>query len=137
MLLPWTQRKPASSTVHLDESIMIGTRLMSGSEAIRLRKSTMSFSESSMPSSMQISMIWAPFSTCCLAMASAASRFCSSLTSFRNCGEPATLVRSPTFTKFTSLVMLNGSRPLRRQIFFRSGICRGGSPFTTFVISRM
>jgi len=58
---------------HLDESIMIGTRAMSGSLAIRWRKRTIAASPSSMPSSMLMSMIWAPASTCWRAMDSAAS----------------------------------------------------------------
>ncbi|MNG08600.1 hypothetical protein D3C84_1063190 [compost metagenome] len=51
----------------MEESIMIGTREMSGSPAIRLRKVTMAFCESSMPSSMLMSITWAPASTCCRA----------------------------------------------------------------------
>ena len=51
--------------VHFDESIMTGTREMSGSLAIKFKKVTMAASESSIPSSMLISMIWAPLSTCC------------------------------------------------------------------------
>ena len=51
---------------------MIGTRAMSGSVAIRLRKVVMAFSESSRPSSMLTSRICAPFSTCERATASAA-----------------------------------------------------------------
>ena len=39
--LPCTHFSPASITGHFDESIMIGTREMSGSAAIRLRKVTM------------------------------------------------------------------------------------------------
>ena len=35
--LPLTHLSPASITSHLDESIMIGTRAMSGSAAISLR----------------------------------------------------------------------------------------------------
>ena len=35
--LPWMHFRPASMTSHLDESSMMGTREMSGSEAIRLR----------------------------------------------------------------------------------------------------
>ncbi len=50
---------------------MIGTREMSGSPAIRLRKVTMAFFESSMPSSMLMSITWAPASTCCSATSSA------------------------------------------------------------------
>ena len=52
-------------TDHFDESIMIGNRATSGSDAIRFRNVTIACSESSMPSSMLTSMICAPFSTCC------------------------------------------------------------------------
>ena len=62
--LPCTHFKPASITLHLDELIITGTRAMSGSAAIRLRNVTIAFSESSRPSSMLTSRIWAPFSTC-------------------------------------------------------------------------
>jgi hypothetical protein len=41
MALPCTHLSPASITDHLDESIMTGTRAMSGSAAIRFRKRTM------------------------------------------------------------------------------------------------
>ena len=67
MALPCTHCSPASITLHLELSIMIGTREMSGSAAIRLRNLTMAASESSRPSSMFTSMIWAPASTCCRA----------------------------------------------------------------------
>jgi hypothetical protein len=60
-------------TSHFDESIMIGTREMSGSEAIRLRKRTIAACESSIASSMLMSMTCAPFSTCWRATASASS----------------------------------------------------------------
>ena len=62
--LPCTHFRPASITLHLLESIMTGTREMSGSEAIRLRNVTIAACESSMASSMFTSMICAPFSTC-------------------------------------------------------------------------
>ena len=61
--LPWMHLRPASMTDHLEESTMIGTREISGSEATRSRKVTMARSASSMPSSMLMSMIWAPSST--------------------------------------------------------------------------
>ena len=73
MPLPWMHLRPASMTLHFDESIMIGTRAMSGSEAIRSRKRTIAASASSMPSSMLMSMTWAPFSTCWRATDSASS----------------------------------------------------------------
>ncbi len=71
--LPCTHFRPASMTDHFDESIMIGTRAMSGSAAIRLRNRTIASSESSRPSSMLTSMIWAPFSICERATVSASS----------------------------------------------------------------
>jgi len=61
--LPCTHFSPASITSHLDESIITGTREMSGSEPTRLRKVTIAFFESSIASSMLTSMICAPFST--------------------------------------------------------------------------
>ena len=70
--LPCTHLRPASITDHLDESIMRGTRAMSGSEAMRFRNVTIAFSESSRPSSMLTSRICAPFSTWLRATASAA-----------------------------------------------------------------
>ena len=71
--LPCTHFSPASITAHFEESIMIGTREMSGSAAIRLRKVTIAFSESSMPSSMLTSSMLAPLSTCWRATSSAAA----------------------------------------------------------------
>ena len=58
-------------TDHLEESIITGTRLMSGSAAMRLRKRAMAASESSSASSMLMSMTWAPLSTCCRATSTA------------------------------------------------------------------
>jgi len=73
MDLPCTHFKPVSITSHLEESIMIGTRAMSGSEATSLRKRSIAALASSMPSSMLMSMTWAPFSTCWRATDSASS----------------------------------------------------------------
>ncbi len=58
--LPCTQPRPASSTDHFDESIMIGRRAISGSVAIKLRNVTIACSESSRPSSMLTSRMFAP-----------------------------------------------------------------------------
>ena len=55
-------------------------------------------------------MICAPPSTCALAISKASSYF-SSLINRRNLREPVTLVRSPTFTKLVSGVMIKGSNP--------------------------
>ncbi len=70
--LPWTHFSPASITWNFEESTMIGTRAMSGSEATRLRNVTIAASESSSPSSMLTSITCAPFSTWSRATASAA-----------------------------------------------------------------
>ena len=51
-------------TSHLEESTITGTRLMSGSVAISLRKRSMAATPSIMPSSMLTSMTCAPLSTC-------------------------------------------------------------------------
>ncbi|MGF6983366.1 hypothetical protein QFZ99_002843 [Paraburkholderia atlantica] len=52
---------------------MIGTRAMSGSDAIRFMKRTIAAFESSIASSMLMSMTCAPFSTCWRATANASS----------------------------------------------------------------
>src|SRR3990167_1039299 len=110
MPLPCRQRKPASMTVHLELSTMMGRRAMSGSEAIRFRKRTMAAWLSSMASSMLTSMTWAPFTTCWRATARASSNW--PLRIMRaNALEPVTLVRSPTLTKSASAPMVTGSRP--------------------------
>ena len=64
MLLPCTHLSPASITLHFELSIMIGTRAMSGSLAIRFKKRVIAAAESSIASSMLMSMTCAPFSTC-------------------------------------------------------------------------
>jgi hypothetical protein len=61
-------------TSHFDESIMIGTREMSGSLAISFRKRSIAAFESSIASSMLMSITCAPFSTCWRATASASSK---------------------------------------------------------------
>ena len=50
-------------TENFDESIITGTRAISGSEATRLRNSTITAFESISPSSMLTSMICAPLAT--------------------------------------------------------------------------
>ena len=61
--LPCRHFSPASITENFEESTITGTRAMSGSAAIRLRKVVIAASRSSSPSSMFTSMICAPFST--------------------------------------------------------------------------
>ena len=101
-------------TDHFELSIIIGTREISGSEAIRLRNRVIAASESSMLSSMFTSMICAPFSTCCRATVNASS-YWSFLISLAKRGEPVTFVRSPTLTKLESGRTVNASMPLRRS----------------------
>ena len=62
--LPCIHLSPASMIDHLLESTIIGTREISGSPAIKFKNLTIANSESSIPSSIFISMICAPFSTC-------------------------------------------------------------------------
>src|SRR5207245_4420611 len=83
-----------SSTVHLEESTMIGTREISGSAAIRLRNFTIVASPSISASSTLMSSRLAPLSTCCRAIARQASQS-PALSALANLGEPVMLVRSP------------------------------------------
>ena len=93
---------------------MIGTLAMSGSLAIRFRKRTMAALLSSMASSMLMSMIWAPFSTCWRATASASSYWLLRIRRAKAL-EPVTLVRSPMLTNRWPWPMVSGSRPDRRM----------------------
>ena len=60
-------------TDHFEESIIRGTRQMSGSAASSRRKRVIAASESSSPSSMFTSSIWAPDSTCWRATSTASA----------------------------------------------------------------
>ncbi len=73
---------------------MNGTLATSGSLARSKRKRVIAATPSIIPSSMQMSMTLAPFSTCWRATLTASS-YLPSLTSLANFGEPATFVRSP------------------------------------------
>src|SRR3989344_4118965 len=108
MPLPCTQRRPASITSHLELSTMMGTRAMSGSDAMSCRKRTMAALLSSMASSM--SMSWAPFYTCWRATARASSYWPFKIMR-ANALEPVTLVRSPMLTNKVPSPMETGSRP--------------------------
>ena len=140
--MPWTHFSPASSTSHLEESIMIGTRDTSGSDASIFRKLVISSAPSSNPSSMLMSSTCAPSSTCFRAMSSASSYFFCWI-SRKNRREPATLHRSPIFKKLicgdtTSLsnpesCMYSGAAGLRCGTAFStirvySAICSGVVP---------
>ena len=121
--------RPVSITDHFDESSMIGTREMSGSVAMSLQKRSMAATESSIASSMLMSMTWAPFSTCWRATASASSKRPSRIMRAKAL-EPVTLVRSPTLTNSASPPTLKGSRPDRRSFFSIVGTTRGANPAT-------
>src|SRR3546814_731173 len=96
--LPGTHFRPASMTLHFDESIITGTRAMSGSAAISLRKVVIAHSASSSPSSMFTSMTCAPFSTCWRATSTAAVKSPARISRL-HAAEPVALVRSPMLTK--------------------------------------
>ena len=143
MALPCTHFSPASITSHLLESIMIGTREMSGSVAIRLRKCCMASTPSSMPSSMLMSLICAPLSTCCRATSNASVYWFSRIKR-ANLAEPVTLVRSPTLIKSESFLSFKGSSPAKVNSALKgavisvvcvdeyvTGIGRGGTSLTT------
>ena len=89
---------------------MMGIRAISGSEAIKFKKYFMALSESSMPSSIFMSITCAPFSTCCLATDTASSNF-SSIIRRAKALEPVTFVLSPTLINKVSSFILNGSSP--------------------------
>jgi hypothetical protein len=71
--LPDTHFSPASITSNFELSTITGTRAMSGSAAISLRKVVIACFASSRPSSILTSMICAPFSTCSRATSTAVS----------------------------------------------------------------
>ena len=72
MPLPCRHFSPASSTSHLDESTITGTRAISGSVAIRLRNVVIAFTPSSRSASMLTSSMFAPLRTWSAAISTAA-----------------------------------------------------------------
>ena len=80
---------------------------------MRLRYFTIASLESNSPSSILMSIIWAPFSTCWRATSRAAS-YSPSRISRLNLAEPVTLVRSPTFMKPLVSSAMKGSSPESR-----------------------
>jgi hypothetical protein len=70
---PWQFYRPASMTSNLEESTMIGTLAISGSERAILMNLVIAFLPSIKPSSKLKSRIYAPFSTWSFATAIAAS----------------------------------------------------------------
>ena len=108
--LPCTHFRPANITSHFEESIMMGTRDISGSDITRFKNVVISAAASSRPSSIFTSITSAPSSTCLRAIPKASSYFFSFIRR-RNLREPATLQRSPTLTNFISGVSSSSSRP--------------------------
>jgi len=89
---------------------MIGTREISGSLESSVRNFVITFTPSSIPSSTLMSMMFAPFSTCCRATLRASS-YRSSLMRRAKAREPVTFVRSPTIVKLLSGRSSSISRP--------------------------
>ena len=111
---------PASIISHLEESITKGTLEISGSAAIRFRKRTIASLPSNIPSSILISIIWAPSSTWVRQISIASSN--SSLSMRRlNLAEPVTLALSPILINLESLPILKASSPESRDCFSISG----------------
>ena len=96
----------------------------------------MAATESSIASSMLMSMTWAPFSTCWRATDKASSN-CSLRIMRANAFEPVTLVRSPTLTNSESASTVNGSRPDRRSATGTCGGTRGGVSASSAAIAAM
>jgi hypothetical protein len=118
MPLPCTHLRPASITATFEESIITGTRAISGSAAIRLRNLTIVAAPSISPSSMLTSMMLAPFSTCWRAIA----RHAPMTMNLRGGGAGGFGIVGPPRQEMTS-----GSRPLRRiAAGCGSGSLRGG-----------
>ena len=97
-----------------DESIIIGTRAISGSAPTRFKNFAMHFGESNIPSSKFTSIMFAPFSTWLRATDSASENLPSFII-LRNAGDPITFVLSPT--------KINGA--------FSSGDSKASSPDKT------
>ena len=113
-------------TDHLLESIIMGTRAMSGSEAIKFKKCVMALTASSMPSSMLISITCAPFSTCWRATVKASS-YCSLIIMRAKALLPVTLVRSPTLTNNELSSTVKGSRPDNLSVCAKTGTGLGAT----------
>ena len=109
---PWTHFTPASMTSQSELSIIIGTRAISGSVAMRLRNLVMQLIESSIPSSMFTSMMFAPALTCCNATASPPSKSFPSIRR-RKTADPVTFVLSPIIVKFDVGWMAYVSNPAK------------------------
>ena len=110
---------------------MIGTRHISGSDAINLKNFIIAFSLSIKPSSMLTSIICAPFLTCSIATDNASS-YLFSFINLLNFKEPVIFVLSPILIKFVSLKIDKGSSPLSFVTGSTLGIFRGSFFSITF-----
>ena len=135
---PCTHFRPASITDHFELSIMIGTRAISGSVAMRFRNVVIAFSESSRSASMFTSITLAPLRTCSSATSTPLWKSPDSIRR-RNLAEPVMFVRSPTITKPVS-----GRDPERLEaaerrvpVVERSGPRAGRRRWTVSAIIRM
>ncbi len=97
-------------TDHFELSIMTGIRAISGSVAIRLRNRVIACSESSSPSSMLTSRMFAPPRTWSSAT-SVAFEKSPEVMKRRNRADPETFVRSPIIWKLLSGRIVSGSSP--------------------------
>ena len=91
---------------------------------------------SNMPSSILMSIICAPFSTCCRATLSASS-YCSLIIIRAKALLPVTLVRSPTFTNSELSSIVKGSKPDNRVATSMTGTTRGATSFNASAIALM
>ena len=113
---------------------MTGTRLISGSDATSFRKRSITATESNIASSILTSIICAPLSTCWRATSRAVSKSPLTINLLKR-ADPATLVRSPIFTKPVTSLMINGSIPLKVQHVSIEGACLGRIPPTRLRIA--
>jgi hypothetical protein len=113
--------------LHFDESIMIGTRAMSGSVAIRFRKRTIAASRPVEHALVHVDVDdLAPFSTCWRATLERLV-VVAALISLRELGEPVTLVRSPTLTNSDVVVDVERLEARQAQAAGDVGTARGGA----------
>ena len=122
-------------TLNFEESIIIGSFAISGSDITRCKNSTIAFSESNKPSSILMSMTCAPPSTCDLATSKAAVKS-PCFMSRAKALEPVTFVRSPTLMKFVFSRTNSGSRPEYVELPLSFTGLRGLTPLTASAIAR-
>ncbi len=115
---------PSFMTFQSEESIITGTRAISGSTPMRDKNAAISATESSIESSRFTSTIFAPAATCDAAMLIASS-IDFSFISLRNLRLPATLHLSPTDMNSPQPSTSRDSSPARIMRGSKAGIWRG------------